>query len=167
MLNFNTVQKRVYLKVFKQFSQLEKAIQFAKNQGIFLTNLTIVKRLSLMYLLDSKAGVLELEKLKFQCERIVRVPIKSGIIISQEFGTIFIAGKLTPMFLYEVKGKPIGEMSTGIYGVLRGLGVTQANLDLQLDAFKRDSFMLIVREEESLLINFEGSLRNLQEESSF
>lgn len=161
MLNFNTVQKRVYLKVYQQYSQLEKAIKLAEKKGISPSNSTIVKRLSLISLVDSQANLNELEKLEFQYERIVGAPVKTGIINSQEFGLIFIAGKLTSMFLCEVKGKPIGEMSTGIYGVLSGLGVTKAKLDLQLDAFQENSFILIVREEESILINFESSLQNM------
>lgn len=166
MLNLNKVQKHIFLKVFKQFSQLEKTINSIKIQGISMENLTILKKLNLA-LANGLQTQPEIEKLEFKCEIIFEAPVKTGIIKSQEFGTIFIGGNLTSIFLYEVKGKPIGEMSTGIYGVLRGLGATGANLNLQLNSFQKQPFMLIVRAEESLVAKLEESFENVQEEPSF
>ncbi len=166
MLNFNKVQKRIFLKVFEQFSELEKTMNKLKIQGISTENLTILKKMDLALIYASQTQP-EIEKLEFQYENIFEAPVKTGIIKSQEFGTIFIGGNLTSIFLYEVKGKPIGEMSTGIYGVLRGLGATRANLNLQLNSFQKQPFMLIVRAEESLVAKLEESFENVQEEPSF
>ncbi|RPD98733.1 hypothetical protein EGM88_05965 [Aureibaculum marinum] len=67
------------------------------------------------------------------------------ILSSQEIGTFFIAGSLTELFLYKIDGKPLGEMTTGLYGILRGLGFNKNKVELFLNDLRSNQYLLILR----------------------
>lgn len=48
-----------------------------------------------------------------------------GLFSNPKMGTLFIAGALVSQFLHDIDGKVLGEMLSGSYGILRGLGMTE------------------------------------------
>ena len=68
-----------------------------------------------------------------------------GHFFNPEIGTIFIAGPLTPLFLDDMGGKSLGSMSSGPYGILRGLGINEEQAATQIKKLNQGGYLLIVR----------------------
>ena len=68
-----------------------------------------------------------------------------GVFRNTEYGTLFVAGPLASLFLNDVYGKPLGTMSAGPYGILRGLGISENKVNYNLKLLKEGYYLLFVR----------------------
>ena len=68
-----------------------------------------------------------------------------ALFCNPEIGTLFIAGSLVSQFIHDMDGKMLGEMTSGPYGILRGLGITKKDSALFLKALNDGSLLLILR----------------------
>ena len=60
-------------------------------------------------------------------EKAVGAKDRFRVFFNREIGTVFIAGPLSELFLYDVDGKKLGELSSRPYGILRGLGIDETD----------------------------------------
>jgi hypothetical protein len=75
--------------------------------------------------------------------------VNFGSFFNPEIGNVFIVGALAPTFLYEVNGKPLAMMSSGPYGIFRGLGLGEIDSSMYLKMLINGSYLLIIRASEN------------------
>ena len=143
----NILVRRIFvIKDFQHLWMLGKAIE------IVLAKTEIRPQLSVLGKIDN--GNISLKKMKAdygevfksQLNRILKAKSDFGVFANTEFGILFIAGNLAPLFLNDIYGKPLGTMSAGPYGILRGLGITEEKVNHYLKLLKDGHYLLIVRD---------------------
>lgn len=138
--------KHVYFKCYQNLSQVKKAVQSINKKNHNLSvQLSILGKISENYSNDEKELTATINGTKLECEKILGNATEFGGFYNTTIGVVFIAGALTPMFLHKIDGKILGEMSTGLYGILRGLGAYQFQAETYLEALKTGTYLLIVR----------------------
>ncbi|MCK0131617.1 hypothetical protein MWU59_08885 [Flavobacteriaceae bacterium F08102] len=149
--------RHVLLKSFSDFDQIEQLITSLKTYGNTL-QLTILGRFD-----DTHHGTAKnqdwLDSLVLKWKNCSVLPIEVGVVSNPEIGTIFIAGSFADMFLQEINGKKIGSMTTGIYGVLRGLGIDQERVNTYMNALSEGDYVLILRGYHHELISIAETFR--------
>lgn len=138
--------KHVFFKPYQNLLQLEKAIQRIKEKDHNLNlQISILGKISQYYSDGENALTATIDAMKLKCEKMLGNTTEFGSFYNSNIGVIFIAGSLTPMFLHKIDGKILGEMSTGPYGILRGLGAYRFQAETYLKALNTRTYLLIIR----------------------
>lgn len=66
-----------------------------------------------------------------------------GLFFNEDIGTIFIVGPYSALFLQEVDGKKLGALSQGIYGILRGLGLSDQKTSEAIRKLGEGQYLLL------------------------
>jgi len=140
-----TTQKRIFIKSYPKFEQIEALIKVMDLQENKNPQISIIGTFD-EDPLDAKKNITALEEeMETKCKALFPYPIDFGILSNPEIGTIFITGFLVSTFLQEIERKEIGAMLTGPYGILRGLGIYPESAALNLKALQLGRYLLIVR----------------------
>ncbi|TYB79481.1 hypothetical protein [Bizionia myxarmorum] len=154
-----TRQKCVLLKSFPKFQQIENVIDricHTNNDGIQISVLGKLEGINL----DTHPAV-SWNELKNHCEDELILTSNSGMVSNPEIGAFFIVGFLAPIFLQEINGKKIGSMSTGLYGILRGLGIDQDRVTACSKSLSSGNYLLIVRGSRDEIMKLEDNIKEL------
>lgn len=134
-------KKFVYLKAYKELSDIEDAVKIVQDSSLDI-QLTVLRKIGE----KGRDGLEPQEKrLESYWNRLLGDYSRFGLLSSPEMGRFYIAGELADIFLHEIDGRPIGEMSTGIYGVLRGMGFHRSTVDIYLKDLLAGQYLLISR----------------------
>lgn len=143
--NYNTVQKKIYFKAYKQLSLLEDALKHIKEQGFTHFQISILGKVSQFYCDKESEISKDTETLKMYWGELLESTNNFGNFYNREIGNVFIAGTLAPTFLYKIDGKTLGMLSAGPYGILRGIGASETQATTQLELLNNGSYLLIFR----------------------
>ncbi|WP_111707686.1 hypothetical protein [Lutibacter citreus] len=146
-------QRRIFLKTFTKYNQIEDAIKILK-ENYYEDHLQVT-------IIGEFSKKNKLEAIKTQLKGLFNSPLNFGIITNSEIGTVFIIGSFTSMFLQEINGKKIGSMSMGPNSILCGLGIVQEKVTTCLKALKNGKYLLIIRGFNNKLNKLEDSLIQL------
>lgn len=156
-MNTRFLQKKntfVFIKAYKEKWQLENAIEIINENGISKSDLSVLLKTSNQNNFDKK------EMISF-VKYLIGTTAAIGTFTNPEIGTILIGGSLTSLFLHKIQKKSLAEMTTGPYGILRGLGAPEKNTALYLKLLNEGYFLLIVRGFENEFISLESLLLKL------
>lgn len=156
-----TEEKRFFSKIFDQLSEVEKIIRSIQENTISDVQLTLLVKLENSYCTDSQEAREKKEQLKTYWEKLLGPKTNFGFFTNREMGTIFIAGPLTELFLYDIDGKKLAELSEGPYGILRGLGIEEAEATNNVKKLKEGNYLLLVKGHRFDIDGLEGVLRTL------
>ena len=154
-----TKQKRVLLKSYSKFQQIEQAIQTLKVSNSTNLQISIIGKFDDNGLDDAKTLIVLEEDMETKCKALFEYPIDFGILSNPDIGSLFITGFLVSLFLQEIELKEIGAMLTGPYGILRGLGIDKDNAQTYLKALHDGDYLIIIRGFENELKQFEADLK--------
>ena len=154
-----TKQKRVLLKSYSKFQQIEQAIQTLKVSNNTNLQISIIGKFDDNGLDDAKTLIVLEEDMETKCKALFEYPIDFGILSNPDIGSLFITGFLVSLFLQEIELKEIGAMLTGPYGILRGLGIDKDNAQTYLKALHDGDYLIIIRGFENELKQFEADLK--------
>lgn len=138
-------RKQVFLECYGQKTQLEKAIR-----AILISKLND-KRISILgKFLDDKGNESsdvtdKSAQLSYFFNELLDEEMRWGTFYSPEIGSVFVTGFLVAIFQSRVGDKMLGELSIGIYGILRGLGVSEAETTLNVNNLKKGDYLLFIR----------------------
>lgn len=140
----NVARMPVHSRTIGQLSEVEKFIELiancdADNQLTFLLKLGQHYRDN-----DQEARKLN-TKLQVYWQKLLGPNTEFGCFYNAEIGTIFIAGALTDVFMYNIKGKRLGELSGGPYGILRGLGIPEEAATTQIKDLNEGHYLLMIQ----------------------
>jgi len=150
----NIKQRHFFIRSYARLEQLKKALIRIKKEDNINSQLSVIGKFS-----NEKLDKNENE-LKDYWRTELETTAEFGFFKTPELGSVFIIGSLTPLFLHEVDGKVLGAMSTGFYGILRGLGAYKFQAETYLKALKNGNYLLILRAFDDELIVLEELLQS-------
>lgn len=143
--------------------QLEKAIQAIQEYDITQLQLSVLGKLGDDCIANDKQLKTAKKDLKEYWKGSLGSTSDFGLFCNPEIGTLFIAGYLASQFLHEISGKTLGEMTSGPYGILRGIGIAEKDSFTFLKALNEHAFLLILRGYDDELDRAEALLESLEE----
>lgn len=141
----NTTGKRIIKIVdFQHLQMLRKAIrEILSSKDTF--QLSILGQLGNDgFFLDKMEVGLERE-LKTYWNGVLETKTDFGIFGNPEFGTLFVTGPVASQFLKDISGEPLGAISAGPYGILRGMGILEEEVNSHLKLLKEGHYLLFIR----------------------
>tara|TARA_R110002049_G_scaffold20735_8_gene76356 strand:+ start:1502 stop:2038 length:537 start_codon:yes stop_codon:yes gene_type:complete len=142
------VNKAVYnfiLRDYEHLKMLRKAIEIILDEDIERPQISVLGKLGNN--LDAKGNwdFDQESELNAYWNKVLKEKVNFGVFPHTEFESLFIAGALASQFLFDISGRPLGSMSAGPYGILRGLGITEDKVNFYLKALKKGHLLLLVR----------------------
>ncbi|MFT5737432.1 MAG: hypothetical protein ACI9SG_001781 [Maribacter sp.] len=138
-------QKHFSIKSFQQLWQLEEAIQELPKHTIAQLELSVLGKTAHGCVSNDKETQKAQKELKHYWKRSLGPTLNFGIFCNPELGTLFIVGSLASQFLNDMDGKALGEMRSGPYGILRGLGIPEKDATSCIKDLNEAYFLLILR----------------------
>lgn len=151
-------EKHFFIKSYQYLWQLEEGIEKIHKNTSQRLQLSVLGRLNKEYISNNKEIIESKKALKSYWNGSLGENSHFGLFSNPEIGTLFIAGSLTSQFLNDMDGKSLGEMVSGPYGILRGLGVTEYKATGYLKALNNGHFVLLVRGYDNQLDKIESLL---------
>lgn len=142
------VNKAVYnfiLRDYEHLKMLRKAIEIILEEDMERPQISVLGKLGNNLVANGKKDLLQESDWNAYWNKVLREKVNFGVFPHTEFGTLFIAGALASQFLFDISGRPLGSMSAGPYGILRGLGITEDKVNFYLKALKKGHLILLVR----------------------
>jgi len=139
------IEKQVFIKSYPEFLLVEKAVKVIHQNKNTHLQISILGKIIKHNKVDEKKHSEAKEILEAKCKSLFKFPIDFGMLTNPKIGNIFIAGFLVGTFLQEVEKETIGSLSTGPYGILRGLGIDKDCTTYYIRALQKGSYILIVR----------------------
>lgn len=138
-------QKFFFIKNYRHLWQLEKAIQAIQKNATEQLQLSVLSKLGEDCISSDKELIAAKNDLKEYWKGSLGSTSDFGLFCNPEIGTLFIAGFLASQFLNDMDGKILGEMASGPYGILRGLGISGSEVSGFIKDLNEKSFLLILR----------------------
>lgn len=154
-------EKGLFSKIFDRLSQLEEVIRLVRKDTVSDTQATILVKLNPSYCTDDKKATRKNQQLKAYWKELLGPKTNFGSFTHREIGTVFIAGPLSQLFLHDLDGKKLAELSEGPYGILRGLGIDEVEATEHVKNLKEGRYLLLVRGPRFDINGLESALRGL------
>lgn len=143
--NYNTRQKQIYFKAFQELPHLESALEQIKEKNTSEFQVTILGKVTQFY----SDKDIEIPKntsfIKAYWKDLLGKTVNFGQFYNPESGSIFIVGPLVSTFLQKINGKSLATLSSGPYGIFRGIGVTETQATTYLKLLDSGHYLLILR----------------------
>ncbi len=156
-----TSERRFFSKIFDELFQVEKVIRFIREATVSDTQMTLLFKLDQSYCTRTKEAREKNEQLKAYWKKLLGSKTNFGFFTNREIGTVFIAGPLSDLFLHDLDGKKLAELSEGPYGVLRGLGIEDTQAVDYVKKLNDGHYLLIVRGHSFDITGLEGVMNEL------
>lgn len=142
---YSTKQKQVCFKAYKELTQLENALKQLKKQNAAQSQVSVLGKVS-QFRSDKDIESSQDEIIiKSYWKDLMGKSVNFGIFYNQESGSVFIVGSLVAIFLHKINGKSLATLSSGPYGIFRGIGVTETKATNYLKLLNRGHYVLILR----------------------
>lgn len=141
----NNGQKHFLIHSYQHLWQLEEAIQEINKKGTTQLQLSVLGKLTNDCISNHKEALKAKAELKRYWKGTLGIASDFGLFCNPEIGTLFIAGTLVSQFLSNLNGKALGEMASGPYGILRGLGISKNSAATFIEALNERHYLLIIR----------------------
>ncbi|MGB5553378.1 MAG: hypothetical protein WBM83_01880 [Flavobacteriaceae bacterium] len=138
-------QRHVLLKTYPFQKELVDAIEIIRRTGFVDVQLSVLGKLDDFNLEDSRQSLIKKENLKTFWRQTLGSSAEFGFFSNPELGTMYIVGPLITTFLHDVEGTKLGALSSGPYGILRGLGIAAEKASEYIKFLDKGGFLLILR----------------------
>lgn len=157
--NYNTKQKQVYFKAYKHLFLLENALKYIKEEDANF-QISILGKVVHFYLDKDMEVSNNIDIIKKFWKDLLGKTINFGSFYNPEIGNVFIAGSLAPTFLHIINDKPLAALTSGPYGIFRGIGADETQAAAYLKLLNSGNYLLIFRGFKDELHNLDNMLRN-------
>lgn len=142
---YNTDYKQIYFKAYQNLSQLEIALNRIEKEDTSKIQMSVLGKVSQYYLDKERDIPSGIDVIKIYWKKLWGNNPKFGRFYNPDIGNVFVVGGLASTFLHKVDGKSLATLSSGPYGILRGMGVNE-NLALSyLKILESGKYLLILR----------------------
>jgi hypothetical protein len=138
-------EKQVFIKSYPEFLLVEKAVKVINQNKNNHLQLSILGKIVEQNKVDKRKLIITKETIETKFKSLFEFPIGFGMLTNPKIGNIFITGFLVGTFLQEIEKKNIGSLSTGPYGILRGLGIDRDRTTFYIKALQKGNYILILR----------------------
>jgi hypothetical protein len=156
--SYHIKQKQIYFKAYKHLSQLENALKQIKEEDTSNLQISILVKVDAFYLDTDNELPKDIKTIKRYWKKLLNQSINFGNFHNSETGNILIIGALAPVFLHKVNGKPLANLSSGPYGIFRGMGINETQATTYLKLLNSGNYLLILRGFDNELYNLENVL---------
>lgn len=150
--SYNT--KQIYFRAYQHLFQLEIDLKLIKEHGPIDSKISVLGKADQFYLDKNIEVSKDVDSLKIYWWKIFGNTANFGSFTNPEIGDVFVAGALTPTFLYEIEGKTLGMLASGPYGILRGIGASETQAASLLKILNNNNYLLIYRGSQNKLENY-------------
>jgi hypothetical protein len=157
-----TSKKRFLSTTFSKLVQVEKAITFLKEQNTMNVQLTLLIKLDAYSRADLQKAEKKNGQLKAYLKKWLGPKTDFGIFHNPQIGTVFIGGPLSELFLHDIDGKKLAELSEGPYGILRGLGIYETQATSNVKKLNEGQYLLLFQNQSYNLSGLEAILEGLE-----
>lgn len=156
----NANQKQVYFKAYAHLALLENALRHIKveEEDVASFQISILGKVAQFHLDKNNEFPKSTEALKSYWKKKFENTTDFGSYSNPELGNIFIVGPLASTFLYEVDGKALGMLSSGSFGILRGIGASESQAASLIKTLNNGHYLLIFRGTQPDLENYKRIL---------
>jgi len=140
-----TEQKQVLLKSYGKLSGLETALKLVREDSADKIAISIIGNLGDDHSNDPKRLAYKKKQLHGHFKDLLGMDIDFDAIYNPEIGCLFVTGFLVSMFINPVGKKRLGGLSGGPYGILRGLGISEAKANWGVKNLNEGSYLLLIR----------------------
>lgn len=152
LANYNT--KQIYFKAYQHLSQLENALKYLNSEDSCNFQISILGRTSQFYQDKDIEVAKDITLIKEHWKNLLGNSVNFGSFYNPQIGTVFIVGNLVSTFLHQINGKPLATLSSGSYGIFRGIGASEIEATNYIKLLNTGDFLLVFR-------GFEEELHNL------
>lgn len=149
--NHNVMQKQTYFRAYPELSKLESALRNLKKENASVIQISILVKVTQFF--DDKD--IEYSKdtaiINSYWEDLFGKTVNFGTFCNQECGSVFIVGSLITIFLHKINGKSLAALSSGTYGIFRGIGGSEEQSTINLKSLNSGSYLLILRGDKNIL----------------
>jgi hypothetical protein len=154
-------KKHFFIHSFPYLWQLEEGLRLIqKNPILKHLQLSVLGKVSGRCISEDRKILTSKKDLKAYWSGSLGPGTDLGLFCNPEIGSLFIAGPLATQFSHDLNGKVLGEMASGPYGVLLGLGISKKNAAVFLDALNQEHFLLMARGKSHQLDRLSELLKN-------
>lgn len=143
--NYNKKQKKFYFKAYEDLSQLENALNYLIEAGNSPFQVSILGKSALFYYDKDIETSKDATFIKAYWKDVLGKFVNFGNFYNPESGSVFIVGYLVPTFLHKINGKSLATLSSGPYGIFRGIGVSETQASNYLKLLNTGNYLLILR----------------------
>jgi len=151
----STKQKQVYFKAYKELEQLEKALKYLKEENTAQIQVSVLGKVSQFHSDRDIEYFQDTTIMKSYWKDLSGKSVNFGIFYNPESGSVFIVGSLATIFLHKINGKSLATLSSGPYGIFRGIGVTEKKTTNYLKLLNCGHYLLILRGNEDKIPSLE------------
>lgn len=141
----NTKQKKVFFKTYQNLSEIENSIGFIKTFRTSMFEVSILGKFNEEYTNNPTALEKEIKSKESYCKKILGNSIEYDSFNNTEIGAFFVAGSLVGTFRQEVGGKPLANISSGVYGIFRGIVANESKALKYFKMLDIGYYLLIIR----------------------
>ena len=138
-------KKHFSIKSYQHLWQLEEAIKKIHANASEQLQLSVLGQLVKKCIVNNKEIMKSGKEMKRYWKGALGANSHFGLFCNPEIGTLFIAGVLAPQFLSNMDGKVLGEMTSGPYAILRGLGIEGSKATGYLKTLNNGYFLMLIR----------------------
>lgn len=138
-------QKYFFVISYPHLWQLEEAINIIRENTLYQLQLSVLGKMGKVCISTSKESIRSKKELKAYWKDNLGANSHFGLFCNPEIGTLFIAGTLVSQFLNKLDGKFLGEITSGLFGILRGLGIEERSATWHLNALIQGHYVLLIR----------------------
>lgn len=143
--NYNTKQKQIYFKVYQELSKLENALKYLKEEKPSDYQISILGKVACFNNHKALESSKHITNIKSYWKNLLGKTVNFGTFYNPESGSVFIVGPLATTFLHKINGKSLATLSSGPYGIFRGIGVSETEAVRYLKMLNEGNYLLILR----------------------
>lgn len=151
----STKQKQVCFKAYKELEQLENALKHLKEENTPQIQVSVLGKVSQFHSDKDIESSQDETIIKLYWKDLSGKSVNFGIFYNPESGSVFIVGSLAAIFLHKINGKSLATLSSGPYGIFRGIGVTETKATNYLKLLNCGHYLLILRGNEDKIRSLE------------
>lgn len=144
-----TAQKQIHFKTYHNLWELERGLQRIKSKKELHVQVSVLGKVVTYEEDTSLNDSKESTTIKAYWKSLLGNSVTYGNFYNPEISNVFIVGPLASTFLHKINGKPLAMLSAGPYGILRGLGVSEAHTTMYLKMLNSGIYLLILRGSEN------------------
>ena len=152
------VSRRFLIKDFHNKRIMEKSIKIIRKQSKDTLQLSVLGKMENDCLPPAKKLNGSIENIKENWKGLLGAETDFGLFSNPEVGNVFVCGPLVSLFLHDLDGKALGEMTAGPYGILRGLGISEKDVTYYLKKLIDSHYLLLIRGKDKELEEVENTL---------
>ena len=143
--NYNILEKQIHFKAYQELSKLENALEELKEKNISTFQVSIMGKLTQFCNDKDIEFAKDTAIINSYWNGLLGNTVNFGTFYNPESGPVFIVGPLVTIFLHKINGKYLAALSSGTYGIFRGMGSSEAQSAMNLKLLNSGSYLLILR----------------------